>query len=99
VSAVEAPTGVAAFKVWQQYKERIDLLLTDIVMPEGMTGRELAEQLRQEHPRLKVIFTSGYSADVMGKGEALREGVNFVQKPYRPTHLLQTVRDRLDAAS
>jgi len=73
-------------------------LLTDIIMPDGMTGRELAETLQAEKPDLKVIFTSGYSADVVGGDFPLREGANFLQKPYHPYTLAQTMRACLDGA-
>ena len=94
---VEADSGVSALQVWRQYKEEIHLLLTDMVMPDGMTGRELAEKLQAEKPGLKVIFTSGYNPDLVGENLLLREGVNFLQKPYQPRTLAQTVRDCLDA--
>lgn len=94
---VEAESGVSALLVWGQHKEEIHLLLTDMIMPDGMTGRELAEKLQEEKPALKVIFTSGYNPDIVGEGFVLREGVNFLQKPYHPRTLAQTVRDCLDA--
>jgi two-component system cell cycle sensor histidine kinase/response regulator CckA len=95
---LDAPTAVAALEVWSQNKTRIDLLLTDMVMPDGMNGRELADRLKAENPNLKVIFTTGYSADLMGKDIVLREGVNFLQKPYPPQKLIQTIRNGLEAA-
>ena len=61
----------------------VDLLLTDLVMPEGRIGREPAEQLRARKPGLQIIYTSGYSADVMG-GEVNLGNVRFLQKPYPP---------------
>ncbi len=91
-----AVSGVAALDVWKKHKDEIQLLFTDMVMPDGMMGRELAEKLQGEKPRLKVIYTSGYSANVVGKGPSLVEGVNFLQKPYHPHKLAQTVRDCLD---
>jgi hypothetical protein len=51
-----------------------------------MMGRELAEKLKGEKPQLKVIYTSGYSANVVGKGPSLVEGINFLQKPYHLTN-------------
>ncbi|MEO6035566.1 MAG: ATP-binding protein, partial [Verrucomicrobiota bacterium] len=93
---LEASSGVAAVKVWETHKDSIDLLLTDLVMPEGMTGSDLSKRLLQDNPDLKVIFTSGYSADTVGKDFVLREGINFLQKPYHPDKLTQTVRDCLD---
>jgi CheY-like chemotaxis protein len=91
-----AVSGIEALNLWGQHKDEIQLLLTDMVLPDGMMGRELAEQLKGEKPKLKVVYTSGYSASVVGKGPALVEGVNFLQKPYHPHKLAQTVRDCLD---
>ena len=91
-----AVSGVEALNHWEQHKDKIQLLLTDMVLPDGMMGRELAEKLQGEKPHLKVVYTSGYSASVVGKGPALVEGVNFLQKPYHPQKLAQTVRDCLD---
>jgi len=71
-------------------------VLTDLVMPDRMNGRELAEQLWRESPKLKVIFTSGYSADVVGKDFVLRGGLHYLQKPYHPHKLALAVRDCLD---
>ncbi|MHB8521283.1 MAG: PAS domain-containing hybrid sensor histidine kinase/response regulator [Limisphaerales bacterium] len=93
---LEAESGAKALEVWRQHRHAIDLVLTDMVMPDGMTGRELAGRLQAEQPRLKVIFTSGYSADVLGKDFVLSEGTNFLQKPYPPQRLVQVVRACLD---
>jgi two-component system cell cycle sensor histidine kinase/response regulator CckA len=71
------------------------LLLTDMVMPEGMSGRELAEELKTRKPDLKVIYTSGYSSEVMGQDLGLRD-IKFLQKPYPPPQLAQAVRECLD---
>ena len=92
---IEAGSGVEALRIWDEHNGQFDLLLTDIVMPEGLNGRELAEQLRRRKPRLKVIFSSGYSAESSGK--ELRDGdTSFLAKPYRPQELAQLVRRRLD---
>ena len=92
---LEAASGIDALKVWEKHAGRIDLLLTDMVMPEGMTGRELAEELKTRKPDLKVVYTSGYSSDVMGGDIGLRDTM-FLQKPYPPPLLAKTVRDCLD---
>ena len=92
----QARTGVEAVKVWDKHKEEIDLLLTDMVMPEGMSGRQLAERLQGEDQALKVIYTSGYSPGMAGKDIALLEGFNFLAKPYQPSRLAHVVRDCLD---
>jgi len=92
---LEAGTGAEAIRMWEQHHGKIDLLLTDMVMPEGMSGRELAEQLRSRKPELKVIYTSGYSEDVMGNETGVRDAM-FLQKPYPPPLLAKTVRECLD---
>jgi CheY-like chemotaxis protein len=96
---LQAESGPKALQVWRDSKVRIDLLLTDLVMPDQMNGRELAEKLWAERPGLKVIFTSGYSADVVGKGFVLHRGLNYLQKPYQPRLLALAVRDCLDAVN
>jgi PAS domain S-box-containing protein len=93
----EAINGIEALEVWKQHHEKIHLLLTDLVMPGGMTGKDLAEQLLRENPKLKVIYVSGYSAEVAGKDFPLEEGVNFLAKPVQAFKLAQTVRQNLDA--
>jgi CheY-like chemotaxis protein len=93
---VEAASGVEALEVWEQHDGVFDLLLTDMVMPGGVTGRELAEKLLADKPELKVIFTSGYSTDMVGKNFVLEEEVNFLPKPYPPKALIQIVRVCLD---
>ncbi|MGJ8642576.1 MAG: PAS domain S-box protein [Luteolibacter sp.] len=93
---LEAPDGVVGLKVWEEHQEEIQLLLTDMVMPEGVSGRELAASLQARNPKLRVIFTSGYSADMVNQGKDLLEGRNFVPKPASIQQLLDTVRQSLD---
>jgi PAS domain S-box-containing protein len=85
-----------AQKVWNQQRDEIHLLLTDMVMPGGITGIGLAERLLKDNPKLKVIYASGYSAEVAGKDFPLQEGVNFLTKPFQAQKLAQTVRQSLD---
>jgi nitrogen fixation negative regulator NifL len=89
---LEAHTGFNALEMWHQHRDKIGLLFTDMVMPDGMTGKELAEKLLQLNPKLKVIYTSGYSADVASRDILLDEGVNFLAKPFEAHVLAQTVR-------
>jgi len=96
---LEAVSGVEAQKVWKQHHKEIDLLLTDMVMPGGMTGKDLAERLLSEKPKLKVIYTSGYSIEVASRDFPLEEGVNFLAKPFGAHKLAQTIREKLDAIS
>jgi CheY-like chemotaxis protein len=93
---LEAVNGVEALDIWKRHHDEIKLLLTDLVMPGGMTGVDLAGRLLLENPKLKVIYTSGYSAEVAGKNLPLEEGVNFLNKPYAAQHLAQAVRNCLD---
>ncbi|HMJ90546.1 MAG TPA: PAS domain S-box protein, partial [Candidatus Acidoferrum sp.] len=95
-SVLQAVSGRAALDVWKTHHDQIDLLLTDLVMPEGVSGRELAARLQLEKPKLKIVFTSGYSADLAEQSTSLADGVNFLQKPYPPLKLAQTVRACLD---
>ena len=91
-----ANDGVEALDIWQSRHGDFDLLLTDVVMPNGISGKRLAQILQTENPRLKVIYTSGYSREVIAEAEDLREGYNLLCKPYAPQNLLQAVRSRLD---
>ena len=94
----EAANGREALEVWQLHAAQIALLLTDIIMPEGMTGRELAERLRGHRPGLKVIIMSGHSSDILGHDTDFirRTKSPFLQKPCSARVLLETVRRCLD---
>jgi len=94
---LEAPTGVKALEVWKQNHGEIRLLLTDLVMPDGMTGKDLAQRILGENPDLKVIYMSGYSAEVVGKDFPLKEGDNFLTKPFQASKLAQTIWEKLNA--
>ncbi len=93
---ISASNGVEALKIWDQHDGAVDLLLTDLVMPEGINGRELATRLRERKPDLKVIYTSGYTAGVVGGEAGCGDGL-FLQKPYRPPALAELVRQCLDS--
>ena len=93
---LEAINGMEALEVWKQHRDEIHLLLTDLVMPGGMNGKDLGGRLLKENPQLKVIYASGYSAEVAGKDFPLEEGVNFLTKPFQAHKLAQTVRQKLD---
>jgi two-component system cell cycle sensor histidine kinase/response regulator CckA len=96
-AVIESSSGVAALELFSKTKPHIDLLLTDMVMPDGISGLQLADTLKAQNPGLKVIFTTGYSAELMGKDFQIKEGVNFLQKPYPPQKLVQTVKNGLAA--
>ncbi len=92
-----ATNGKDAIEIWKQHGDEIQLLLTDLVMPGGVSGKDLAEQLLKDNPKLKVIYTSGYSAEIVGKDFPLLEGVNFLSKPFQAAQLARTLRIQLDA--
>ena len=76
----------------------VDLLVTDLIMP-GMNGKELAKRMLTRHNNLKVLYTSGYTADIIGRHGMLEPGVEFLPKPYVPSELARRVRDILDNAT
>jgi two-component system cell cycle sensor histidine kinase/response regulator CckA len=86
-----AANGVDALKIWSEHREEIDLLMTDMVMPESISGRQLAHTLIIEKPDLKVIFTSGYSADLLGEDFEQSNDCGFLAKPYLPDRLASTI--------
>jgi two-component system, cell cycle sensor histidine kinase and response regulator CckA len=94
---IQAASGHEALRVWDEFDGEVDLLLTDMVMPEGMSGRELAAQLKKRKPTLKVIYSSGYSPETMGR-EFNESDTVFLSKPYLPPQLALTVRQCLDGA-
>lgn len=94
---LSAPNGRSALNVWNERRGEIDLLLTDMRMPEGINGYELAERCLSDKPMLKVIYVSGYSIEP-GPSVRLEEGQNFLTKPYTPPGLARAVRRMLDCA-
>jgi two-component system cell cycle sensor histidine kinase/response regulator CckA len=94
---VEAGNGVEALALWHQHHSQIDLLLTDMVMPVGLSGQELAEKFSHQKPGLKVIFISGYSPQAAGKEFSVVDGLNFLQKPIDGPQLASAVRRSLDS--
>jgi signal transduction histidine kinase/HAMP domain-containing protein/ActR/RegA family two-component response regulator len=92
----EASSGKEALNAWRRKASEIDLLLTDMVMPEGVSGADLAKQLLLNHPDLKVIFTSGYTANEVNTDMLLKMKASYLQKPYTHADLAKTVRDCLD---
>ena len=93
---LEAPTGAKALELWQEHGDEIQLLLTDLMMPDGMNGKELAQRLLKKTPKLKVIYMSGYSADIVDQDFPVQIGVNFLAKPFQTAELAQIIRDSLD---
>ena len=92
-----AENGPDALERWQELRGEVDLVVTDLVMPGGLNGRELAEALWKQRPGLRVLFCSGYGDDVLSPNEPLRTGEHFLEKPFDVHVFLQRVRARLDA--
>ena len=95
----EAENGQAAIRMWQQRQGEFDLLLSDMVMPEGLTGLDLAEKFKKERPNLKVIISSGYSEEMAGQARLAAHGIVYLQKPYKIESLSKAVRDCLEGKS
>jgi len=94
---LQAQSGPRAVDVWREHGSTIDLLITDVVMPGGMNGLELAERLRHTRPSLKVIFTSGYLGEVSRDDFRRRETDAYLAKPFSLPELGRLVRRTLDA--
>jgi PAS domain S-box-containing protein len=94
---LHAANALQALQIYNEENGQIDLLLTDMVMPRGMSGRELAANLKALKPDLKVVYTTGYSREAIGPDIDLRDGLNFLPKPHAPGKLIETVRARLAA--
>lgn len=82
-TVTEAGSALEALALWRDQHKSITVLLTDWVMPNGISGQELAGHLLASKPHLKVIFTSGYNLDALNPGFSLEAGVNFLQKPFQ----------------
>jgi CheY-like chemotaxis protein len=91
-----AANGRVALREFQDNEEHIDLILTDVVMPE-LDGRELRDQLRAIRPDLRVLFMSGYNSDVIDAHGGQLDGSSLLLKPFTPDTLARAVRERLDA--
>ena len=95
-TVMTASTPGAAITLARAHPGEIDLLMTDVVMPE-MNGGDLARKLLSFYPNLKRLFMSGYTANVIAHQGVLEEGVHFIQKPFRNQDLATKVRDILDS--
>ncbi len=88
---IEAPGGEHALKITREYGEKIDLLLTDVVMP-GLNGREVADQIVSIRPGIRVLYMSGYSDNAIVQHGVLSSGLAFIEKPFSPENLAEKVR-------
>jgi two-component system, cell cycle sensor histidine kinase and response regulator CckA len=95
---LEASCGREALDVWERHRNEIRLLLTDVVMPGGIDGRDLAERLIAVRPNLKVLFMTGYSGDILGENSSVLKRANsrMLKKPCNRKEFLRVVREHLD---
>jgi CheY-like chemotaxis protein len=96
-AVVDAGSPARALEVAAEHEGSLDLLVTDVVMP-GMSGRDLAERLVASRPGLRVLYTSGYTQDVISHQGVLDSDTAFLEKPFSSAALRRAVRDVLDAA-
>ncbi len=95
-AVLEAGTGVEALKVWELHHQRIALLFTDMILPENITGLDLAKRLKNEKATLKVVISSGYSADLAETPSIAEKEFVYLPKPYSAIELAKSVRRCLD---
>jgi CheY-like chemotaxis protein len=91
---IEAGNGSDALKAADNEAEPVDLIVTDIVMPE-MGGTELAKRIREKQPDARILFTSGYTEDAVVRQSLLHEGESFIEKPFTPATLAKKAREML----
>jgi CheY-like chemotaxis protein len=94
---LEAVDGEDAIRVWREHAGEIDLLFSDMVMPKGISGLDLATRFKTDRPDLKVVITSGYSVDLTSERVLSGPGVVFLAKPYFVDGLLKVLRECLES--
>jgi CheY-like chemotaxis protein len=98
-NVIEADTGVQALALWEKNKLQVKLLLTDMVMPDGITGRDLAKRLKTSKPSLNVIYTSGYELDEQSLEDTCKGAIRFLHKPYDLRKLLEVIHETMTPSS
>jgi PAS domain S-box-containing protein len=93
---IEAGNGQDAMQGWHQHHQQIDMLFTDIALPQGLNGLELAHKMRHSNPSLKIILSSSYSEELLGTSRTSSDGMVYLQKPYRIDVMSKVIRNCLD---
>ena len=91
-----ASSGIEALEIWDRHRTAVNMLATDMIMPNGIGGRDLAERLLHDNPHLKVLFCSGYTDDLLGADSQWHARGNFLNKPFDLRDFLRKVRECLD---
>jgi DNA-binding response OmpR family regulator len=94
-TVIIAADGEDAVEVFTDHRDRIDLLILDVIMPKK-NGKQVYDEVRKIRPGVKTLFTSGYTADVISSKGMLEEGMHFIAKPASLRELSQKIRDVLD---
>ena len=95
-SVVVADSGAAALRLVDAERPRVDLLLTDVIMP-GLSGRDVAREMRARYPDVRVVYMSGYTDDILSRHQLSGGGVPVLEKPFTVEALLHAVRAALEA--
>jgi two-component system, cell cycle sensor histidine kinase and response regulator CckA len=93
----EATSEQSALWLWQRHQREIDLVFTDVMIPDRATGVDLVKKLRQQRPDLRVVYTSGFGPEMVGLDTMEDGGPNFIQKPYSLRQMIDGVVDALEA--
>ncbi|MFH1958522.1 MAG: PAS domain S-box protein [bacterium] len=91
-----ASTGAEAEKIIKEYKDKIHMLITDIILPGKLNGKDIAEKIIRARPDIKTLFISGYTENAIVENGILKENINFLQKPFDPDSLLTSIKEILD---
>jgi len=97
-AVIEAADGAAALRLCEESTPPVDLILTDVIMP-LLNGSEMAKQLRERHPAVRVLFMSGYTGEAARRSNVLEPGAAFIEKPFTPETLAVKVREMLDESA
>lgn len=95
MKVITAANGTAALRVCAEYQDRIDVLLTDVIMPGGINGIQLADRIRLSHPHISILLMSGYSDEVFAMTDPVRAETAFIQKPFTPGLLIEKIAEIL----